>query len=58
MCDIIREKEGDFMERKKFTTYLDEDLIEQLKILAVKEKCSAAEILNQLLREFLEKADA
>ena len=46
------------MERKKFTTYLDEDLIKQLKILAVNEKCSAAEILNQLLREFLEKADA
>lgn len=48
------------MERNKFTTYLDVDLIERLKILAVKRKCSAADILNQILREFLEgleKAD-
>jgi hypothetical protein len=57
---IIVEKESDFMERNKFTTYLDIDLIERLKILAVKKKCSAADILNQILREFLEgleKAD-
>lgn len=45
------------MERNKFTTYLDVDLIERLKILAVMEKRSAADILNQILREFLEKAD-
>lgn len=57
MCVTIRKREGDFMERNKFTTYLDVDLIEQLKILAIKEKCSAADILNRLLREFLENVD-
>ena len=41
--------------RKKFTTYLEEDLIEFLKILAIKEKCSAADILNEYLTE-LKKA--
>lgn len=45
------------MNRKKFTTYLEEDVIERLKILAIKEKRSAADILNELLREFLAKAE-
>lgn len=45
------------MPRKKFTTYLDEQNIERVKILAVKEKCTVADILNQLLAEYLEKAE-
>lgn len=45
------------MERRKFTTYLDVDLIEFLKICAIKENRSAADILNELLKELKEKAD-
>lgn len=41
--------------KKKFTTYLDEELIEFLKIRAVKEKRSAANILNEYLAELKEK---
>lgn len=43
------------MTRKKFTTTLDEQLIQQLKIQAVKEGTDASKILEKLIREYLEK---
>lgn len=42
------------MSKVKFTTTLDENLLEQIKILAVKEKCSVSAILERLITEYLE----
>jgi len=43
------------MEKTKLTTYLPKDLIEKIKIQSIKEKRSVASILEQLVREYLEK---
>ncbi|MGL5440343.1 MAG: hypothetical protein ACRDA4_08225 [Filifactoraceae bacterium] len=42
------------MSRKKFTTYIEEDLIKKLKMLAIEEDKSAADIINELLKKKLE----
>ena len=41
--------------RKKFTTTLDETIIQQLKIQAVKEGTDASKILEKLIKEYLKK---
>lgn len=41
--------------RKKFTTYIEEENLKKLKIKAVEENCSAADILNKLLEDYLTK---
>ncbi len=41
--------------RKKFTTTLDETIIQQLKIQAVKEGTDASKILEKLIEEYLKK---
>jgi hypothetical protein len=43
------------MTRKKFTTTLDEQLIQQLKIQAVKEGTDVSKILEKLISEYLAK---
>lgn len=43
------------MTRKKFTTTLDEQLIQQLKIQAVKEGTDVSKILEKLISEYLKK---
>lgn len=43
--------------RKKFTTYLTEDLIEFVKIQAAKEKRSAADIINELVLKLKEEKE-
>lgn len=43
------------MAKVKFTTTIDESLLEQIKILAIKEKCSVSAILERLIKEYLEK---
>ncbi|WP_304841251.1 ribbon-helix-helix domain-containing protein [Phocaeicola sartorii] len=43
------------MGKVKFTTTIDESLLEQIKILAIKEKCSVSAILERLIKEYLEK---
>lgn len=45
------------MGKVKFTTTIDENLLEQIKILAVKEKCSVSAILEKLITEYLEKSE-
>lgn len=45
------------MAKVKFTTTVDERLLEKIKILAIKEKCSVSDILEKLIRELLDKAD-
>lgn len=41
------------MGKIKFTTTIDENLLEQIKILAIKEKCSVASILEKLISDYL-----
>ena len=43
------------MGKIKFTTTIDEQLLEEIKILAVKEKCSVSAILEKLIREYIER---
>ena len=42
------------MSKIKFTTTIDENLLEQIKILAVKEKCSVSAILERLIKEYID----
>lgn len=44
------------MGKVKFTTTIDESLLEQIKILAIKEKCSVSAILERLIKKYLESA--
>ena len=41
------------MKKIKFTTTIDEELLEQLKIIAIKKKCSVSSILESLIKEYL-----
>lgn len=43
--------------KTKITTTIDETLLEQLKIAAIKEKCSVSSILEKLIKEYLSKGD-
>ena len=43
--------------KKKFTTTLDEDLIKQLKILAIKENASAAKLLEKAIKQMIKEND-
>ena len=45
------------MSKVKFTTTIDEGLLEQIKILAVKEKCSVSAILERLIKEHMGKPE-
>ena len=41
------------MAKVKFTTTIDSSLLEQIKIQAIKEHRSVAEILEELIKEYL-----
>lgn len=41
--------------KKKFTTTLDSDLIQQIKIQAIKENTSVASLLEKLMKDYLNK---
>lgn len=41
------------MARKKFTTTLDDDLIQRLKMQAVKERTEVSKILERLIESYL-----
>lgn len=43
------------MGKVKFTTTIDENLLERIKILAIKEKCSVSAILEKLIKEYLDE---
>lgn len=45
------------MQRVKFTTSLDEELLLRVKKIAIDRRCDVADILEELLREYLEKAE-
>ena len=41
--------------KKKFTTTLEEDIIRDIKIQAIKENRSVAELLEKLISEYMKK---
>ena len=41
------------MNKVKFTTTIDETLLKEIKIIAVKEKCSVSSIFENLIKEYL-----
>lgn len=43
------------MSRKKFTTALEEELIRQIKIKAIEQGTEPNKIIEELIREYLEK---
>ncbi|MFO1567332.1 hypothetical protein [Lactiplantibacillus plantarum] len=40
--------------RAKFTTYLDDALVQRIKIQAIREKRSVADILNEVVHNYLQ----
>lgn len=44
------------MPKKKFTTTIDENILERIKIQAIKEKKSVSEILEHLIKKYLEES--
>lgn len=46
------------MAKKKFTTTVDEDLLEKVKIQSIKEKRSVSDLLEELIRAYLEKVSS
>ena len=47
-------KNEDKEKKRKITITLNENLIEDLKVLAIREKTSASAIINDLVAEYLE----
>jgi hypothetical protein len=43
------------MDKIKFTTTFEKELLKELKIQAVKENCSVSYLLEKLTKEYLEK---
>ena len=41
----------------KFTTTLDHELVDRLKAQAIRERRSAAEIIEELIRQYLDKQE-
>ena len=44
--------------RKKLTTYIEENMIKKLKINAIERNLSVADILNDLVKEYLDKIES
>ena len=45
-------------EKDRFTTTLDVDLLQKIKILAVYEKCSTNILIEEAIRDLLQKYEA
>ena len=43
--------------RKKFTTTLDENIIKQIKIIAIEENTSVSKIMEKALNKIIEEHD-
>lgn len=43
------------MAKQKFTTTIDTELLEKIKIQAIKEKRSVSDLLEELIKKYLEK---
>ena len=46
------------MAREKFTTTIDGKLLENIKILAIYEKCSANDLMEEAIKDLLKKYEA
>lgn len=46
------------MAKQKFTTTVDSDILEQVKIQAIKEKRSVSDLLEELIKKYLEEIAA
>jgi predicted transcriptional regulator len=44
-------------EKERFTTTLDSQLLEDIKILAVKRKCSTNVLIEEAIKDLLEKVE-
>ena len=42
------------MSKQKFTTTIDSELLEEIKIQAIKEKRSVSDMLEEMIRKYLE----
>lgn len=42
------------MAKQKFTTTIDSELLEKIKIQAIKEKRSVSDLLEELIRKYLD----
>lgn len=45
------------MPKITFTTKMDSELIEQMKKIAMKEKCSVSDILEKLMKSYIKKVE-
>lgn len=45
------------MAKKKFTTTVDEELLEQIKIQAIKERRSVSDLLEELIQKYLDSVE-
>lgn len=45
------------MKKVKFTTTIEQELLEKIKIQAIKEHCSVSEILERLISQYLSTND-
>lgn len=43
------------MKKIKFTTTIDEEILEKIKIIAIKEKRSVSSIFEELLNDYIKK---
>lgn len=46
------------MSKQKFTTTIDSELLEKIKIQAIKEKRSVSDLLEELITKYLEETAA
>lgn len=51
----IPKKEAKKMNKSKFTTTIDTELLEQIKIQAIKEKCSVSSLLERLIARYIKE---
>ncbi|MBN2061888.1 MAG: hypothetical protein JW882_15870 [Deltaproteobacteria bacterium] len=42
-------------ERERFTTTIDSELLQKIKILAIYEKCSANDLMEEAIQDLLQK---
>lgn len=54
MYGIISKDGGVKMAKQKFTTTIDSELLEKIKIKAIREKRSVSDILEELIKNYLE----
>jgi len=57
-CDIVFRFNTPMSERERFTTTLNGELLRQIKILAINQKCTVNKLLEDAMRALLEKHES